>query len=172
VTDTPGVRLRPALAQDADFLADMLLAAFDWTGEGRFTPEQVRTDPAIAHYVAGWPRPGDFGVIATDAATGERAGAAWARLFPADDPGDGFVAPDVPEVVVAVAPPWRGRGVGRTLLRTLIGQAAGAGVARLSLNVEDGNPAVRLYTSLGFEPVERADGSDTLLLNVPPPPGR
>jgi GNAT superfamily N-acetyltransferase len=148
----------------------MLLEAFNWDGRPRFTREALLGDPRNAHYVTGWPRAGDFGVVAEDPAGGTPVGAAWARLFPADDRGYGFVAPDVPEVSMAVAAAWRGRGVGRALLRALIGRAAATGVDRLSLSVEDGNPAVRLYTSLGFTPVGRDGDSDTLLLRVPAQP--
>ncbi len=168
MTETVGVRLRPALARDADFLTLMLLEAFNWTGERRFGHEQVLADPKLAHYVTDWPRPGDLGVIAEDAAAGgERVGAAWARVFPPDDPGYGSVAPDVPEVSIAVAPGWRGRGLGRALLTELIGRAAANGVAGLSLSVEDGNAAARLYASLGFVTVGREGDSDTMLLRFP-----
>jgi GNAT superfamily N-acetyltransferase len=141
----------------------MLLEAFNWTGEERFTAGQIRRDPAVFHYVAGWPGPGDLGVIAEDP-DGSPAGAAWARRFPADDPGYGFVAPDVPELSLAVAPEHRGRGVGSALLDALIDRARAAGVPGLSLSVEDGNAARRLYTARGFTPAGRSGDSDTLLL--------
>ncbi|MDT0346468.1 GNAT family N-acetyltransferase [Streptomyces litchfieldiae] len=160
------MHIRTATADDADFLISMLLEAFNWSGDQGFTREQIMTAPDIAHYVAGWPRAGDFGVIAEDEATGERAGAAWARLMPADDPGYGFVAPDVPEITIAVAPEYRGRGVGRALLDALLAAAADAGLTRLSLSVDDGNPARRLYRSRGFTKVGREGDSDTMLLHL------
>src|SRR3712207_8949587 len=49
----------------------------------------------------GWGRSGDAGVIADDAATGP-VGAAWYRLFGADEPGYGFVGEATPEFSVAV----------------------------------------------------------------------
>ncbi|MEO3752060.1 N-acetyltransferase [Streptomyces sp. B6B3] len=166
-TERMSVRLRPAEAEDVDFLTLMLLEAFNWDGEGGFDHARVLADPKLAHYVTGWPRPGDLGVIAEDAAPpGERVGAAWARLLPPDDPGYGYVAPDVPEVSLAVAPGWRGRGVGRALLTELIARAAATGLTGLSLSVEDGNRAARLYTDLGFVTVGREGDSDTMLLRL------
>ncbi|MFJ9760314.1 hypothetical protein [Streptomyces sp. NPDC101149] len=50
-------------------------------------------------------------------------------------------------------------------------QAAAEGpapVARLSLSVEDGNPAVHLYSALGFTRVGRSGNSDTMVLDVQP----
>ncbi|MFE9611838.1 GNAT family N-acetyltransferase [Streptomyces sp. NPDC006012] len=111
----------------------------------------------------------DFGVVAeTDA--GEPVGAAWARCLPEDEPGYGFVPPDVPEPSMGVLPGHRGRGHGRALMDALIRAAVErpAPVARLSLSVQDGNPAVRLYTSLGFTRIGRNGGSDTMVLDVWP----
>jgi ribosomal protein S18 acetylase RimI-like enzyme len=159
--------VRPAIARDAEFLWRILLEAYNWNGEQRFTAEQIVTDPHAARYLTGWPRRGDFGIIAeTD--TGEPIGAAWARYLPVDEPGYGYVAPDVPELSLGVLPGHRGHGHGRALMESLIRAAAErpARVARLSLSVEDGNPAVHLYTSLGFTRIGRNGGSDTMVLDV------
>lgn len=161
--------VRPADARDADLLWSVLLEAYNWNGEQRFTAEQLVADPHAARYLAGWPHEGDFGVVAeTD--TGEPIGAAWARCLPEDGPGYGFVAPDVPELTLGVLPGHRGRGHGRALMEALIRTAAerATPVARLSLSVEDGNPAVRLYASLGFIRVGRNGGSDTMVLDTAP----
>ncbi|GJF31118.1 hypothetical protein KNE206_38180 [Kitasatospora sp. NE20-6] len=165
-TALPGasVRLRPATGRDADFLADVLLEAFNWNG-GRFTSAEMLRMPHIAHYVTGWPRAGDFGVVAEDDA-GRPIGAGWARTFPADDPGYGHVAPDVPELTLGVLPGHRGRGVGSALLDALVELAARSSVGLLSLSVEDGNPAVRLYAARGFTVVGREGESDTMLLRL------
>ncbi|MFE2561641.1 GNAT family N-acetyltransferase [Streptomyces sp. NPDC059352] len=163
--------IRPAIARDTSLLWSILLEAYNWNGEQRFTAEQLVTDPYAARYLADWPREGDFGVVAeTD--TGEPIGAAWARYLPEDRPGYGFVAPDVPELTLGVLPGHRGRGHGRALMEALIRTAAGrpTPVARLSLSVEDGNPAVRLYASLGFTRVGRNGDSDTMVLNTDPHP--
>jgi ribosomal protein S18 acetylase RimI-like enzyme len=161
--------VRPANARDADFLWRVLLEAYNWNGEQRFTAEQLLADPRAARYLVGWPREGDFGVVAETSA-GEPVGAAWARCLPENEPGYGFVAQDVPELTLGVLPRHRGRGYGRALMEALVRAAAEgpAPVARLSLSVEDGNPAVRLYTSLGFTRIGRNGGSDTMVLEVRP----
>ncbi|MEU5976496.1 GNAT family N-acetyltransferase [Streptomyces sp. NPDC047315] len=118
-----------------------------------------------AHYVTDWPRPGDFGVVAEGEA-GNPVGAAWARAFPVDDPGYGYVGPGVPELTLGVLPEHRGRGVGGALLDALVEAAVEQSVAGLSLSVEDGNPAVRLYMTRGFLAVGREGASDTMLLDL------
>ena len=86
----PDVHTRLALADDADLLRDMLVAAVNWA-PGRDVPrEAVLADPHTAHYVNGWPRRGDLGVVAVTALEISRrqpmpVGAAWLRYFTEDD---------------------------------------------------------------------------------------
>lgn len=157
--------MREAVASDLMILEDALYAAANWTGEQRFTREQIMADPALVRYMSRWPRPGDFGVIAeTD--DGADVGAAWCRLFPTDEQGYGFVAEDIPELTIGVLPMYRGRGVGAALMQALIARARADGLRAISLSVEDGNRARAPYERLGFAKVGRNGGSDTLLLDL------
>lgn len=156
------VRLRAAGTADVDALAVALVEAIDWRGLGDIDLAGVLAVPQLAHYVTGWPRPGDFGTVAV---VGERvAGAAWGRLFPADDPGYGFVSADVPELTLAVRAAHRGHGIGGALLAAVIGQARERRHPAVSLSVEDGNRARSLYERAGFVVVGRSGDSDTMLL--------
>lgn len=159
------VRLRPATADDRAFLERMLYEAFHWRpGTPRTPRAEMLADPAVGIYVEGWGgRPGDTGVVAEDA-QGSPVGAAWYRFFTASRPGYGFVADDVPEVSVAVAAEYRGAGIGTALLHELQRVAAAAGIERLSLSVELGNPALHLYLRLGYTSLAEAHGSLTMCL--------
>ena len=120
------------------------------------------SDPRTARYIVGWPRDTDLGVIAE--ADSAPIGAAWVRFFPADAPAYGFVEPDVPELTIGVADSWRGRGVGRDLLRAIAASAAAAGIRGISLSVERKNFARGLYLSEGFTVVDGSGPqSDTML---------
>ena len=158
--------IRRAAAEDREFLADMLVEAVNWSPEREPEPRhRVLSDSHTAHYIAGWPRSTDIGVVAE--AAWQPIGAAWVRYFPADDPGYGFVALDVPELTVGVAAPWRGRGVGRALLRGVAESAVRAGIARISLSVERKNFAHGLYLAEGYAIVDASDpGSDTMVKNL------
>jgi ribosomal protein S18 acetylase RimI-like enzyme len=157
-----GVRLREAGPSDGDALAAAVVEAVDWRGLGDIGLDRVLAVPELAHYVTGWPRPGDFGTVAVSGA--DVVGAAWARLFPDDDPGYGFVAADVPELTIAIRAAHRGRGLGGTLLGAVLAQARERGHRAVSLSVEDGNRARRLYERAGFVVVGRSGTSDTMLL--------
>lgn len=144
-------------------LMPFLVAAFDWRDAGEWDAARILAAPEVAHYAAGWPRPGDQGIVAQ--ADGVPVGAAWWRTFAAADASYGFVAEDVPEIGLAVLPSARGRGVGALLLDALIGEARAGDVPGLSLSVEDGNDAARrIYERAGFSASGRSGNSDTLVL--------
>lgn len=81
-------------------------------------------------------------------------------------------AADEAEILtVAVAPAARGRGIASALLARHMGRLAALGIARVFLEVDDGNrPALQLYARAGFREVgrragyyARADGARTAL---------
>ncbi|MEE4540270.1 MAG: GNAT family N-acetyltransferase [Erythrobacter sp.] len=69
-------------------------------------------------------------------------------------------------LLIAIAPPFRRRGLGAALIDRLFDAARARGTCRIVLEMRRENPAVHLYKKLGFEPIgERreyyrlADGS-------------
>jgi len=111
------------------------------------TGDEVMADPRYAMYLTGWPRPGDFGLVAEQDGP---VGAAWYRTYTEDDCGYGFVAEDVPELSIAVVAARRHEGIGRRLVLELIDASRAQGFAALSLSVAENNPARRLYESVDF----------------------
>jgi GNAT superfamily N-acetyltransferase len=137
IVDVP---IRAGEPADAAFVVEMarLASAVD----GRPPPAD---DPVLA---LGLPPSPDMSVLAVDD-DGRPVGAAWWHFR---EPLL-LVAPDgapVPELVIAVAPDGRGRGVGRRLLDALIARAGEHGHHRLALSVHLHNPAARLYSRAGF----------------------
>lgn len=155
--------LRAGAVDDRDFLARMLYEAAHWRPSAeRPSQDEALRRPELSRYVAGWGREGDRALIATDAR--EPVAAAWYRLFPADEPGYGFVDETVPEVSMAVVPSHRRLGVGRAVLSALLVQAQLDDHLAVSLSVEDGNPALRLYEQVGFDTVEAREGGRTMIM--------
>ena len=58
-------------------------------------------------------------------------------------------------LLVAVLPAVQRQGVGRGLLDHFLLRAREVGVARVHLEVRDGNPAIAMYREAGFAPVGR-----------------
>ena len=161
----PDFFLRDAVASDGTFIELMLLAAANWLPHRQVNLDQMRTEPDLLHYVADWPRASDMGVIAVD--RGQLPiGAVWLRHFSPGDPSYGYVSADVPELSIGVLEEWRGRGVGRALMRAQVQQARIRGVHTLSLSVERANPAASLYLSEGWRTVASGRDSDTMLLDL------
>lgn len=112
-----------------------------------------------------------------DSAFGKRFGEAWTRsqlagilpmhgvaLVLATEPGSdralGFsltrtVADESELLLIAVLPDSQRQGVGQRLLDDFMERARNDGVARVHLEVRDGNPAVAMYHTAGFSPVGR-----------------
>lgn len=153
---------RPAVQADGAFLADMVVEAANWRQGGLRPRHEILTHPDHSRYVAGWMRPGDAGVVALDEQEGP-VGAAWYRVLPRTDPGLGYLATGVPELIIGVRPIWRAHGVGRTLLQRLCEQARADGHGRISLSVERGNFAQTLYRSEGFAVTQSGFGRDTMV---------
>jgi GNAT superfamily N-acetyltransferase len=150
------VVLRKGGPQDLRFLRDMLHHAYYWR-------ERV-PGSLVSRYVRGWGRPGDTAVIALEG--GFPVGAAWFRLFGAAEPGYGFVDDETPELAIAVVPSKRGHGIGDELLQALLEKAKAEGFARLSLSVEPGNPARKLYERHGFAVADEGADAWTMVADL------
>ena len=113
----------------------------------------------------------DSVVAVMNAAFDERFGESWTRsqcagILPmpgvklvvarfADGEPAGFslhrtISDEAELLLLAVAPPFRRRGVGRMLLGQFMDYARGRGATRVHLEVREGNPAVIMYRSAGF----------------------
>jgi ribosomal protein S18 acetylase RimI-like enzyme len=148
--------IRRAGPQDIPFLKDMLRHAYYW----RASAVSETGEPPVQRYVERWGRPGDTALIAIQ--DFQPVGAAWYRLFRADNPGYGFIDEETPELSIAIVPSRRGTGLGSELLEALMRRAREDGFAAISLSVEKDNPAVTLYERHGFRRVREDDGAYTM----------
>jgi ribosomal protein S18 acetylase RimI-like enzyme len=138
--------LRPVGVDDREFLLRVYastreeeLRLVDWSDEQKATFVRQQFEAQDAYYREHY-HAATFDVIEID---GEPAG----RLYVArwDD--------EIRIVDIALLPEHRARGIGTSLLRELLEEAASSR-KRLSIHVELNNPARRLYERLGFVSVE------------------
>lgn len=154
-----------ATAEHTDVLAEMIYLAI-YVPEGEDPPSRdLLNDPEIRRYFDGFGTdPDDLGTIALDAAV--PIGACWSRCLPAGNPGYGWIAGDVPELSIALAPTHRRRGLGTQLLADHLAARRDQGVERVSLSVDHRSPAMRLYQRLGFVAVGSDDTSLTMVADL------
>jgi GNAT superfamily N-acetyltransferase len=149
------------------FLKEMLVAALAWRPGVELPPaEWVLAHPQVSVFHTGWGRPGDTALVAE--LGGQPVGLVWYRLFSDQAHGEGFVDPETPELAIAVVEEFRGRGIGRSLLRAAHERARADGHARLSLSVDADNPAKRLYASVGYREHEPDDDLGRMIIELGP----
>lgn len=159
------LRIRELEPADADFLGAMLYEAIYWDpAKERLPAEFVLAHPAVTIFHAGWGRPGDTGLVAE--VDNEPAGVVWYRLFTDAEHGEGFVDEATPELAISVADGQRGKGIGGDLMAAIAEGARADGLERLSLSVDDDNPAKRLYARLGYAEHEPGDGLGRMILTL------
>lgn len=141
-----GVTLRHRTDDDGEFLRDVYVA-YRW-GEMAATgwPEAVRLSflhdqhrLQDTHYRQHY-QGAAWGVVEVD---GARAG----RLYLLN------TGTDLRIIDIAFLPAFCNQGIGGALLAAVMDQARQLGVDKVSIHVEQANPAQRLYRRLGFRPV-------------------
>lgn len=134
----------------------------------RTTPSTIRAlrvdraEECAAIHRSAFAHPWSAGEIATLLASASTLGSA--ALNPATGRMRGFaisrLAADEAEILtIAVDRSWRGRGVGRDLLREHLSRATLSGARAMFLEVDHANaPAIALYVGFGFVKVGRREG--------------
>jgi ribosomal-protein-alanine N-acetyltransferase len=130
------VRLRPGNSTDLDDVMEVMDSAFG----RRFGEAWTRSQCAGI-----LPMVGVDLVVARDPANGRTIGFSLSRT----------VADESELLLLAVVPGEQRRGIGGRLLDDFMNRAREQGVARVHLEVRDGNPAVDMYRAAGFRPVGR-----------------
>jgi len=100
-------------------------------------------------------------LVAADGPSGLEELLGTVMLEPWHDGSEVARSADEAEVRALAVAPWaQGRGVGRSLMRAVIDEAAGRGAARLLLSTQPGMKAAQyLYRSLGFARTPELDWS-------------
>lgn len=113
-------------------------------------PRDVIFHPGVYVYIENFGEKDDVCLVAEQG--GKIIGAAWSRILAHPGKrGYGNIDPHTPELAISVLPHARSKGVGTALLSALFKTLADRGYSRISLSVQKENPALRLYTRVGFE---------------------
>jgi ribosomal protein S18 acetylase RimI-like enzyme len=140
------ISLRPITTADLEFLAQVYastrqeeLAQVAWSAEQKEDFLQMQFDAQHQYYMANYPH-AQFQII-------ERQGEPIGRLYLDRR------AAEIRIVDIALLPAQRHSGIGTTLLQEILAEGQARGVP-VTIHVERFNPALRLYTRLGFRQIE------------------
>jgi ribosomal protein S18 acetylase RimI-like enzyme len=142
----PGLSLRPATDSDANLLYRLYastradeMALVDWSELQKHEFLQMQFHAQTTYYNEQYPS-ASFDVI-------ELAGDAIGRLYVEQREAEFRI------IDIALLPHYRGRGIGRQYLQSVIDRAV-ANNCCVTIHVEHNNPAMGLYRRLGFEKIE------------------
>jgi ribosomal protein S18 acetylase RimI-like enzyme len=140
------ISLRPITNADLEFLAQVYvgtrqeeLAPVAWSAEQKKEFLQMQFDAQHQYYLANYPR-AQFQII-------QRGSEPIGRLYLDRR------ATEIRIVDIALLPAQRHSGIGTLLMQEILAEGQARGVP-VTIHVERFNPALRLYTRLGFRQVE------------------
>ena len=160
---TADITIKSLEVAHLNILQEMMYMALFIPEGSTAPPQDIIWEPNLRKYHEHWGKQGDYGLLAEVAH--QEAGAIWSRLFRAQDRSYGFVSEDIPEMVIALKPHFRNKGIGTRLIEELQKVLRKQGFSGLSLSVQKENRAIQLYRRLGFQPVKQEGTAYTMLLS-------
>ena len=138
-------RIRPITKTEYPLLDDFLYEAIFIPEGVQAPPRDIIRQPELQVYVADFgKRAGDMGFVAET--ENQIVGAVWVRIM--NDYG--HIADDTPSFAISLYPDYRNQGIGKALMRAMLGALRQAGYRQASLAVQKRNYAVKMYMHLGF----------------------
>lgn len=138
-----------------DFFYDTFFLPPDMTP----LPREILDDPYYRKFFSNLGREeGDFCFEAYEAVTNEIVGIVWTRIIHHVSECDCRA----PFLLISVSAKYRGKGIGRALMRRILAELKCAGYTKVILSVHYQNRAVTLYEKFGFS-IYDSDGDCYLM---------
>ena len=115
-------------------------------------PFDIIYKPELQVYVENLGKEKDDHILIAEA-DDKIVGAVWVRIM--DDYG--HIDDETPSLIISVEKEYRGKGIGRSLLSSMLSLLSKCGYKSVSLSCQKENYAVSLYKSLGFEIIKDID---------------
>lgn len=153
--------IKPLARADQKALWEILYYAIHVPPDAKSPPRNIVRQSKLKRYVEHWGQGNDLGFGAF--LEHKLIGAAWLRLLTGENKGYGYWSDETPELSIALAPEYRGQGIGTRLLQTLL-DAADLRFRAISLSVDKDNRARHLYERCGFV-IVKYDANSLVMLN-------
>ena len=138
--------IRPIRNKEIILLTDFLYEAIFQKDGDNPVPRTIIQEPSLWIYIDEFgTREDDHCLVAE--IEGKIVGAVWVRCIKAF----GHIDKAVPEFAISVYPQYRGRGIGRELMKRMLEYLKTKGYKLVSLAVQKDNYAVKMYRQVGFE---------------------
>ena len=161
-----GARILIMTEEHYECLEEFLYQAIYIPKGEEWPPRSIVTDDSNIHiYIKDFgSQAGDLGVVAQCKSSRQIIGAAWTRIIPTY----GHLDENTPELATSLFKEWRGLGIGTKMMKKLFELLQQNGYARISLSVQQNNPAVRFYKRLGYviteEKLDHAGHEDYIMV--------
>jgi GNAT superfamily N-acetyltransferase len=139
-----GLIIREIEQAEYSFLKEMLYQAIFLADDKITLSREIIEQPDLKQYIQGFGKEGDFCLVSEY--HGQLIGAIWIRFIK----GFGFIDDETPELSMAVLKEFRGKGIGKQLLTTMIDGLKCTRLNRISLSVDKKNFAYGFYKKYGF----------------------
>lgn len=143
------VSIREMNASEYFLLEDFLYEAIFQRDEMNLLPRSVIKQPELSIFIDDFGKKDDHCLVAE--CDGKVIGAVWTRILSGDVKGFGNINDKTPEFAISIYKEYRGRGVGTTLMKSMLQLLKSNGYLKASLAVQKDNFAVTMYRAVGFE---------------------
>ncbi len=164
-TNNSPVTIREIKSDETGILEEMLYQSVYQADISNPIPRDVVHVPRVRAYIEGFGTQKDDHCLVAES-DGQIIGAAWVRVLAGEIKGYGYIDERTPEFVISLFKPHRKRGIGTTLMKSMISLLTRRGYAQTSLSVEKGNYAVKLYEKLGFRIIRETRADYIMLLKL------
>ena len=148
-------------SEEYSLLSDFLYEAIYIPDGIEPPPKSVIESPELQEYIINFGnRKHDKALVAE--IKGKVVGAIWVRIM--NDYG--HIDDDTPSLAMSVYRKYRGVGIGTLLLKQLLQVERLAGYSKISLSVQKGNYAVKMYEKEGFTVVDENNEEYIMIANL------
>ena len=153
--------IREMRSEEYSLLSDFLYEAIYIPDGIEPPPKSVIESPELQEYIINFGnRKHDKALVAE--IKGKVVGAIWVRIM--NDYG--HIDDDTPSLAMSVYRKYRGVGIGTLLLKQLLQVERLAGYSKISLSVQKGNYAVKMYEKEGFTVVDENNEEYIMIVNL------
>lgn len=156
--------IRELEESEYEILEDFLYEAIFQRDEKNLLPREIIKRPELEVFIKDFGKPDDLCLVAV---IGNLiVGAVWTRILSGEVKGFGNIDDKTPEFAISLYKEFRGKGIGKVLMRTMLSKLKSKGYKQASLAVQKDNYAVKMYQSVGFRAVKETDEEYIMICNL------